>query len=102
MLVEAYTKDGQECSWTLDDVNAEALRVREEEPEKFTEWYNENLQILEEHFLADIFVRGNDPFNFDGGDGSPESVFAHHALKCYILNLQHDPLWRSCKKDLNK
>ena len=97
MLVEGYTQDGEQCAWTLDDMD----KMREEfgsvkaNREKFNTYYKKNLLIIIAMWKHHSNVLGKERYSLET-----------QALICILLNLHYSPLWKkivetidSMKKD---
>ena len=96
MLVEGYTRDGEQCAWTLDDMD----KMRDDftsvkaNREKFNTYYKKNLLIIIAMWKHDSNVLGKPCKVYDGGTGSEKEMIANQALVCFLLNLHHSPLWK--------
>lgn len=96
MLVEGYTKTGEECAWTLDDMNKfrESYMANEENHKKFNAYYKKNIAIIVGMWEYNTKRAGRPWKPYNGGTGSLQERLAHQAMVCLLLNLHHSPLWK--------
>ena len=96
MLVEGYTRNGEQCAWTLDDVNKmrDDYISDETNAERFRTYYKKNLLTIIAMWKHQSNLSGK-PFRVTDGDtGSEKEMITDQALLCILLNLHHSPVWK--------
>ena len=98
MLVEAYTRDGEQCAWTFDDVEkmCDDYISDETNAERFRAYYKKNLLTIIMMWKYNRDVSGKPCKPFDPDDTDSKKEISQQALLCLLLNLHHGPVWKKC------